>query len=133
MASRVTQTRRWFRCLLVYGQISRLLLSLNSASLKRKPVSYRYEQAYYSYSNGNNRFDIKFDKGSAESTEYVIVAPGYQTPRFKEWTGLPVEFVKGQHIKMVQKTRETGWYKEELFSRFHIRDSIGTLISNISV
>lgn len=38
---------------------------------------------------------------------------------------------KGQHIKMVQKTRETGWYKEELFSRFHIHDAVGNLIPDI--
>lgn len=38
---------------------------------------------------------------------------------------------KGEHIKMVQKTRETGWYREELFSRFHIQDSVGELIPGI--
>lgn len=38
---------------------------------------------------------------------------------------------KGYHLKMIQKTRETGWYKEELFSRFHIIDSIGSLIPGL--
>jgi hypothetical protein len=34
------------------------------------------------------------------------------------------------HLDMVSKTRAVGWYKEELFARFHIVNSTGDRIVN---
>lgn len=36
---------------------------------------------------------------------------------------------QSKHLEMVEKTRALGWYKEELFSRFHIVDSQGSLLN----
>lgn len=76
--------------------------------LRRKGVSCRYEGAHYTCREENKRFDIQFDNGDAETTEYVIVAAGYKTPQFKEWADLPLELVKGQIVQF-EADRDLSW------------------------
>jgi len=76
--------------------------------LRREGVNCRYEEAHYIWQEETNQFNIKFDNGAAETAEYVVIAAGYQTPRFKEWTDLPLELVKGQIVRF-EADRDLSW------------------------
>ncbi|RYU92307.1 DUF3291 domain-containing protein [Mucilaginibacter terrigena] len=58
-------------------------------------------------------------------------APVYRQATFSIWESLEdmKAFAYGskQHAEVIKKTRSEGWYSEELFARFRIIESIGTL------
>lgn len=58
-------------------------------------------------------------------------APVYRQATFSIWESMEQmkTFAYGskQHAEVIKKTRSEGWYSEELFARFRIIESIGTL------
>ncbi|NGP86721.1 NAD(P)/FAD-dependent oxidoreductase [Fodinibius halophilus] len=66
--------------------------------LREQGVTCRYEEADYCYNSSSGQFTIEV--GEEEITaDHLIVAAGYRTPEFEEWSGLPLEGVKGQIVQ----------------------------------
>lgn len=61
-------------------------------------------------------------------------APVYRQATFSVWESMEhmKAFAYGskEHAEVIKKTRSEGWYSEELFVRFNIIETIGTLNGN---
>lgn len=66
--------------------------------LREQGVDCRYEKAHYRYDDAAATFRIQFEDSTGVSADQVVVAVGYRTPDFGEWTYLPLEGVKGQIV-----------------------------------
>lgn len=76
--------------------------------LRKKGVLCKYEKADYRYHESENNFHINLKDGSVLSADHLIVAAGYQTPEFEEWSHLPLEGVKGQIVRF-ESEEDLNW------------------------
>lgn len=88
------------------------------------------------------RKDIPYVVKSLKSSHKPLIAIGigeyplrYQAT-FSIWQSEKAmhDFAYGEadHLKMIRKTKETGWYSEDMFARFEIYKSLGSKIVDLS-
>ncbi len=70
-------------------------------------VESRYEEGSYQYENNSGTFSISLQEEQF-SAEHVIIAAGFNAPRFEDWEYLPLHLVKGQIVHF-EADRKLNW------------------------